>query len=272
MKRTLLIGVGFAVAVTAPANATLAKKAFFGVKIRASQDVTWTRNMTARGCSDSITVLTGKGEAHLRAHQRGNPWVIAKRIDGKRATLTFSNGTVGVPAVGTFSRTGELAGSTSKPPRDPGACPQPVPTEPDCGTLALPGDAKLYLAYAMPATWGYGKPVPKQPSLVLTGPNSPQWVTGPSFKWCPGMNGDDLLGGTWYGNDVVHTGPAPLPLTKLFGTSNHFTVRWTDKRTVETVRPGGVVISGTLPVTTTIHWSVRFDRLTHEPQIGAVDL
>jgi hypothetical protein len=272
MKRALLTGAALAVAVTAPAHAALSKKAFFGVKIRASQDVTWTRNMTVQGCSDSITVLTGKGEAHLRVHQRGNPWLIAKRIDDKRATLTFSNGTVGTAAAGTFSRKGELGGSTSKPPRDPGACPQPIPTEPDCGTLALPGDAKLFMSYVLPITWSYGAPVPKGPSLVLNGPYSPRWLTGPPFTWCPGMNGDDTLGGTWNTNVPVHAGPAPLPLAKLFGTRKHFTVRWNDKRTVETVHPGGAVISGTLPITTTIHWSVRFDRLAHEPQIGAVDL
>jgi hypothetical protein len=273
MKRVLIAAAALAVVAATPsAHAALSKKAFFDVEIRASQDVTWTRNMTVQGCSDSIQVLTGKGEAHLRVHQRGNRWVIAKRIDDKRATLAFPDGTVGVPAAGTFSRKGELGGSTTKPPRDPGSCPRGIPTEPDCRALSLPDDAKLFLSYETPATWTYGKPVPKGPSLILNGPYSRAWVTGPPFNWCPGMNGDDMLGGTWYGNNPVHTGPAPLALAKLFGTSKHFTVRWRDKRTVETAHPGGMVLSGTFPVTTTIHWSVRFTRLAKQPQIGAVDL
>ena len=274
MRRAFLTAAALAVTAAAPAGAALSKKAYFDVAISARQDVTWTRNMTVQGCSDSIAVLTGKGESHLRVRQAQNPWVIAERpSDGRPATLLFSGAKPGMRAVGTISRKGELGGYTSKPPRDPGACPQPIPKQPDCGTLALPDDAQLFMSYyATPATWTYAKPAPKQPSLVLTGPYSRGWATGPPFDWCPGMNGDDMLGGTWYGNDVVHTGPATLPLAKLFGTRKRFTVRFADTRTVETVHPGGLVISGTFPVTTTIHWSVHFTRRAHAPQIGGLDL
>ena len=46
-----------------------------------------------------------------------------------------------------------------------------------------------------------------------------------------------------------------------------------DSSTVETVRPGGLVISGTFPVTTTIRWSVRFTRLAKrpKPQLGSLE-
>jgi hypothetical protein len=245
MKRVVMAAAALAVASAAPASA---KEPYFAVKISATQDVTWTRDMTVQGCSDSIMVLTGGGEAHLRVHQRGNAWVGVKRIDRLRATLIAPV----VYAAGSFSRKGELASHASTPPRDPGACPQAIPAVSDCGTLALPPDATLSLSY-----------VPSK--LTLTGPHSAQWFEGP-FQHCPGVNGDDSLGATWYTNDVVQTGPAPLPLARVFGRRKHFALRWSDKRTVETARPGGIVLSGTYPVTTTIRWSIRFTRLAKPPQ------
>ena len=256
MRRVVIV-VAAALAVAAAASAS-AKEAFFAVKISASQDVTWTRNMTVQGCSDSIMVLTGKGEAHLRARARKGAWIAVTQIDSKRAMVRSGLGAPVIHAVGTFSRAGELGSHASTPPRDPGACPQGIAVPSDCGTKALPDDATLSLSTMTP-----GK-------LVLTGPDSPQWLVGP-FKQCPGVNGDDTLGATWYTNDVVQTGPAPLPVAKLFGKSKHVTVRWSDKRTVETVRPGGIVISGTYPVTTVIRWTVRFTRLTHQPQLGSLE-
>jgi hypothetical protein len=192
MKHAVMAAAALAVAAAAPASA---KEAFFAVRISATQDVTWTRDMTVQGCSDS---------------------------------------------------------HASTPPRDPGACPQAVPAASDCGTQALPGDATLSLSY-----------VPSK--LTLTGPHSMQWFAAP-FQHCPGVNGDDSLGATWYTSGVVQTGPVPLPMAKVFGKRKQFTLHWSDKRTVETVRPGGIVLSGTYPVTTTIRWSIRFTRLAKPPQ------
>src|SRR6478736_4957759 len=139
MKHAVMAAAALAVAAAAPASA---KDALFAVKISATQDVTWTRDMTVQGCSDSIMVLTGKGDAHLRVHQRANSWVSFKRVDSHRAVLSAV-----VHAGGSFSRRGEVASHASTPPRDPGACPQAIPAASDCGTRALPGDATLSLAY-----------------------------------------------------------------------------------------------------------------------------
>jgi len=247
MKHAVMAAAALAVAAAAPASA---KEAFFAVKISATQDVTWTRDMTVQGCSDSIVVLTGRGDAHLNVHQRADSWVSFKRVDSHRAVLSAAV----VHAAGSFSRQGEVASHASTPPRDPGACPQAIPAASDCGTQALPGDATLSLAY-----------VPNK--LTLTGPHSTQWLAAP-FQHCPGVNGDDSLGATssTSASSIVQTGPVRLPMAKVFGTRKHFTLHWSDKRTVETVRPGGIVLSGTYPVTTTIRWSIRFTRLTKPPQ------
>jgi len=245
-----MLAAALAAAAFGSASAS-AKEAVFVVKVDAAQDVGWYRNMTVKGCSDSISELTGRGEAHLRSHSTGDPWIAVRRIDSRRAVLV----TPTIHAAGTFARDGAVASNASTPPRNPGSCPQAIPTAADCGTRALPDDATFNLSYA-PAG-----------GLGLTG------LEGRPFEHCPGVNGDDTLGATWYTNDVVQTGPAPLPIAKLFGKRRRFTVHWSDTRTVETVRPGGLVISGTFPVTTTIRWSVRFTRLAKrpKPQLGSLE-
>ena len=265
MRRVLSVATGGIVALAVAAAPAGAKKAYFDVKISARQDVTWTRNITVQGCSDSIVVLTGKGEAHLKVHQAANPWVVAETTgDARGATLLFAGESPGARVAGTFSRNGELGGSTMKPPKDPSGCPKSIPTTPDCGTRAVPADAQIYMTYATPATWSYGKPVPKKPSIVVSGPYIKEWTASP-FTWCPGVNGDSWLGATWYSNGPAYTGPVVLPLSTLFGTHKHFALSWSDTRTVETARVGGGVVSGTFPVTTKIRWTIRFTRRAKAP-------
>lgn len=237
MRRVLLTAA--LAAATLGATSASAKEAVFAVRISAAQDVGWYRDMTVHGCSDSVAELTGRGEAHLRVHSTGAPWVAVQRIDSRRAVMVAPT----IHAAGSLARDGAVATTASTPPRDVGACPQAIPVAGDCGTRALPIDATLSLSYALPG------------GLGLLGPHSTRWLEARPFDNCPGVNGDD----------VAQAGPAALPLARIFGTRKRFTVHWTETRTVETVQHGGLVLSGTFPVTTTTRWSVRFTRLNKRP-------
>ena len=67
-------------------------------------------------------------------------------------------------------------------------------------------------------------------------------------------------------------GPAPLPLSKLFGTSKHFAIHWSDSGTEDQYAAmlslPYPLLSASYPVKTTVHWTVRFTRRAHPPGAG----
>lgn len=269
---SLLAVLGAVLASTASAGAALAKKAYFDVRISGGQSVSWREDISVHGCDGAITTVTGRGSSVLRVHTATKAWLIATRVPNPSlATLQFAGKPGGAKAAGTFHREGQVQGTSSS--KGSADCGQSIPATPDCGTVTVPRDAQLYLSYYSRAEWPYhDRPAPKVPSLILTGPYSPEW-TAPPFKFCPGINGDDWLGGTFSdGTDPVHSGPAPLPLATLFGTRKSIKLTFDQQRTIDMVRIGGGIVGGTEPATTTIHWTVRLTRRASPPPLGPVDL
>jgi len=245
---TLTATALFALA-TSSAGAALSKKAYFDVRISATQSVSWTQDQSAPGCAGGTVTIVGHGASKLLTHTATKPWLIAQRVPTQGlATLQFAGRPGGTKATGTFHREGDVQASSDSTQSSPN-CGQSIPMAPDGGTVAVPTDAQLYLSYYSPAAWPFHSPAPKVPSLVLTGPYSPEW-TAPPFKFC---------------------GPAPLPLKLLFGTRKRIVVKFDQKRTIDLVSPGGV-LTGTFPATTTTHWRVKLTRRASPPPLGSVDL
>jgi hypothetical protein len=270
---TLIATAALLALAAPPAGAALSKKAYFDVRISATQTVSWTKDASAKDCAGGVTTITGKGSAWLKTSTATRPWLIAQRVPGATlATLQFAGRPGGAKAAGSYHREGDVQATSTSTSSSPN-CGQSIPMAPDCGPVAVPRDAQLYLSYYSPAEWPYdGEPTPLVPSLVLTGPYSPEW-TAPPFSFCQGINGDDWLGGTFSdGTDPIHTGPAPLPLSTLFGTRRRFKVTWSTRRTVDQLKIAPSNLSGTWPVTTSIHWTVRFTRRSGPPPLGAVDV
>jgi hypothetical protein len=273
MRRTITVMAASAVAMmiaAAPAGAKLSKKAYFDVSLAATQQVSWTRDVSFRLCGDGTGVQTGRGSADLTFGIGPKHWVEATRVAGPRlATLEWAGKTGPVHVSGTFTRLAQVQGQTTKQPS--GYCPKPEPPQDDCGTFNLPADAQLGMAYISPATWtSWWYPGhPKTPSLVLTGPTSRSWVT-PPHKFCMGVSSDDQLGGPWGGNGYpAYAGPAPLPLSKLFGKSKHFAIHWhddgKDDQFASMLTLPDPYLTASYPIETTVDWTIRFTRRSHPP-------
>lgn len=276
MRRTLTVVAASAVALVgaaAPAGAKLAKKAYFDVHIAATQQVTWAKDTVFHGCGGTTGTQGGSGTADLTFATGPKQWVEAKRVANQNvATIQFEGRLGPARAIGTLTRSGYLSGTTSGTPT--GYCPKSDPPQDDCGMLTLPDDAQIGLEYVAPGTWSsYRYPGhPKQMSLVLVGPASRTWA-GMPFKFCPGVTGDDLLGGVWapyIGNATpAYAGPASLPLSLLFGTKKHFKIHWHDAwkddpfAAMTTLPPP--YITAKYPIDTSVDWTVYFDRRSHPP-------
>ena len=263
----MLIVLAALAVVAAPAGAKLSNRAYFRLDVKAFQNVEWSAKETIQSCSKSIVSVESQGDGSVIARDHNAPWAVAQRSGG-RATLLVHNEGPAFAAEGDVSRHGTVNATYIRPPDDPKQCPQPIPHDSDCGTILLPGGALMYTSYLMPASWTYPGPKPKVPMLTLSGPYVQEWG-GMPFKFCPGANGDDTLAGSWYDPNAAPMG-APLPLSKLFGKAKHFSVSYSDVRTVQTGHARGAVLSDDHPVTTTIHWTVKFTRI--KPQLGAPEL
>jgi len=255
MRRLVIAAVAVAVVGAEPAGAKLSKTAYFRVDIRAYQFVEWYDRATITGCSNSVTSVDAQGTGDVLARDLEDPWVVARRR-GDAATLLVHDEGPALAVGGDVSRHGEVHAVYLRAPDDPRACmTAPETAQSDCGTQLLPKGAVLYLSYA-------------RPRLSLSGPNVPDWA-GMPFKFCPGANGDSILAASWYEPGGATT-TAPLALTKLFGKTKSFTVKYHDRRTVQTAHPGGAVASEDHPVTTTIDWFVKFTRI--KPQLASPEL
>ena len=269
MRRALLIATALAVAICAPAGA--AKKAYFRLDVTASQHVKWSDDSLTKGCSDSVLELHAKGTGDLEAQDHNDPWAVAQRpADPRRTTLlTYGETPSSFSVEGRYLRDWQQNAFYTKPPKDPSACPKSLPGSPDCGPRDLPGGSLMYVNYVAPGAWTYPAPKPKGGVLIVSGPYIEDWVGMPPFKLCGGANGDDTLAGTWY-DPKMRPMAAALPISKLFGKAKRFTVAYHNARTVETGRTSPYVLSDLHPVSTDIHWKVRFTRIAHPLQ--ALDL
>lgn len=273
MKRLGVISAAaLALAAAAPAGAKLANRAYFDVRIAGTQDVTWTRDLSFRECGGTGT-QNGQGSASLSFDIGLLHWIEARRVPGDRvATIQFDGRPGGVRPAGRFERQGEFHGSSTVQPS--AQCPKPDPPQSDCGTLDLPADAQLGMAYISPATWSSYRYLghPKYMALVLNGPSSATWA-GMPFKFCPGVNGDDTLGGVWaaFNETPAYAGPAKLPLSLLFGKKKSFAIHWHDRGKedqYEGVSLPANWLAASEPIDTSVDWTVRFTRRAHPPASG----
>jgi hypothetical protein len=271
MLRKLLVAAALAVAAAAPAGAKLSQKAYFDVKIAATQKVNWTRDTVFHGCGGTTGTQGGSGTADLTFDIGLHHWIEARRVPGDTvASFQFEAKQAWARPIGKLSRSGHLSGTTSGTPT--GYCPKSDPPQDDCGTLDLPVDAQLGLEYISPAAWktSHFSGHPNHMSLVLIGPSSRTW-SGMPFKFCPGVTGDELLGGTWapLAGTAAYAGPANLPLSLVFGTKKEFKIHWHDALEDDPfLAMKGLpepYISAKYPIDTSVDWTVRFTRRTHPP-------
>lgn len=244
-------------------SAAAQSTAYFSVSLTAAQDLTWTEGATYATCDGGTVDYKGSGRSTIRVRTPHAQPAMAVRHAGRRPpTLTFAGGKVLLAVQGTLERAGERGPAAVRPGTGK-PCGNPLPPQAsDCGARAYPVDAKVGVEYLTPDQWTFGDPAPLVPSLILVGPNSPQWVSGTIFQSCPGVNGDELLG--WGTEETpIMSGPTSLPLAKLFGHARRFTIH---VRTTHLAKnPLVAAVSGNRAVTTTTRWSLTFKRLARRP-------
>ena len=209
--------------------------AHFDVKVRAVQVIDWKQDYTVTTCDGGVAELTGNGRSEVHLHTPALQPLVARRMPSGAVVLSV-RGRGALPIAGTLSREGTVAsrviesgtgscGSTSEPP----------PPR-DCGTKLYASEATLNLVYS-------------RNRLSISGPS---YTVSPFFLNCPGPG----LTEYW-----IQGKPVRLPARRLFGRRRRIEVRGFSHATVDTVRPGGFVLSGAKTATTAIEWKVVFRRV-----------
>ncbi|HEY1294841.1 MAG TPA: hypothetical protein VGJ60_17310 [Chloroflexota bacterium] len=265
-----LIALIMALAITAVADAKQPQVAYFKVKAVATQKVSWKEKLVSRTCDPGLTsTLKGQGSATLVLRTSHPQVVMARRGNGNvPAFLTFAHGMAGMSVDGSLERHGSVQsavdGTATRAP-----CPSTKGGDrppPDCGKRTIPDGSLLGVRYWTPEPWDTDSAAPLVPSVFVSGPSVAAWRQQNPYLNCPGIYGDDLIGGTLGRTGTVRSDLTGLALHKLFGHANHFVVRHHRKVTRDLAgKPSGVVISGSTPVTTTIDWKLTFVRLPHRP-------
>jgi hypothetical protein len=210
--------------------------AHFDVKVRAVQVVDWKQDFTATTCNGGVAELTGGGRAEVHLHTPALQPLVARRMRTGAVVLSV-RGRGALPIAGTLSREGTTASRLIKAGTGPCGSPSwPPPPPRDCGTKLYAADAKLGLIY-------------ERGRFTVRGPAS---LSAPPFLNCPGS------GVTEYWLDPK---PVRLPARRLFGRRRRIVVKGFSHTTVDTIRVGGFVLSGSRPVTTAIEWKVVFRRV-----------
>jgi hypothetical protein len=209
--------------------------AHFDVKVRAVQVIDWKQDYTAATCNGAVVEVTGSGRAEVHLHTPALQPVVARRLPN--GTVTLSVRGLGVlPIAGSLSREGTTASRLLQPGTGPCSSPSwPPPPPRDCGTKLYAADAKLGLIY-------------ERGRFSVRGPAS---MSAPPFLNCPGSG----LTEYW-----IDTKPVKLPARRLFGRRRRIEVKGFSHATVQTIRPGGFVLSGGKTATTAIEWKVVFRR------------
>jgi hypothetical protein len=259
VKRALPLGVLLLAAAAWPSAAPAARVAHFTVTLTAHQRITWTEDLTIRGCGGGIYRTQGHGQSTLAVHTAAPQRLTATLVHagGREIALRFRDGTASAPVRGTLTRDGSDAAIVINP-GTPGACPPPEPLPRDCGSKPYPADSRIGIA-ADP--WLDQKERRTGDLIYLTGPTSREWMMGPGFRNCLAMGPDDSLAGpATAGRPAL----AALLVGRVFGTRRRFVVRARRTETVDHMRNAHTAgISGTRPVTTTTSWRLAFTRLGH---------
>ena len=282
--KTALIAAAAAAAVLALGAAdgasAASRTAYFKVGLVASQDVTWTKQLTYRaGCGSGFIQLRGNGESALRMRTPRPQPAVAQLHRNGQVTLRFRGSGALLPVVGTLTRHG-TSSATGQTPETTSGCPKPEPpVAPDCGTRRFGGHSSIGVNYLTPADSPDREPDPDldlapltgrdlnlgslTDAIVLTGPSVPGW-RGVVFEWCPGAAGDDVLRGSVYEPGGARSTPGRLPSSWLFGKRSRFTVNEHSGDRVDTFPTSGAV-SGSFPIKTETDWTLTFRRLAHRP-------
>jgi hypothetical protein len=194
---------------------------------------------------------------------------MAKKVPGPvGAMLLFAGGTGNLPVEGLIAKYGEIhdthTGQQTRPSCMGG---RDEPVTPDCGTRTIPKGSGLGVEYVTPRSWSFSDEPPLTPSLVLVGPTIPAWNHELPFIRCPGMGGEERIG-TWSvpPNQVARSLPRALSPRDIFGKGKRFTVKDRNTVTRDLFSPTSVVISGKMPVTTTLDWKLHFTRVKSKPR------
>lgn len=281
MRKTITATLAAALVLVAAQSASAASRtAYFKVGLVASQDVSWTKQLTYRtNCGSGFVQLRGNGASALRMRTPRPQPAVAQLHRNGQVTLRFRGSGALLPVVGTLTRHG-TSSATGQTPETTSGCPKPeLPVAPDCGTRRFGGHSSIGVNYLTPADSPDREPDPDldlapltgrdfnlgslTDAIVLTGPSVPGW-RGVIFEWCPGANGDDQLRGPVYEPEGAHSSPGRLPFSRLFGTRSRFRVRGRSSDKVDTAPRSGAV-SGSFPIKTETDWTLTFRRLSHRP-------
>ncbi len=236
--------------------------AYFKVSLRASVKLSWTEDLTGscNGVGELRTLGSGSTTANL--HTTRDTTVALERASGQ-PVLRSGGEELALPVAGHVTRRGSVEGFVVVAP-PPGACPKPEPVAPDCATVAYPPDSEVTVAYRTPDSWPYGDPAPLTDVLVLDGPFSSEWPSGPPFQNCPSLGRGDLISGQ---EGTEATPPLTIPVSvRSLLKRKRFTLKRRDSTHVDVFPKALPGIHGTMPVR--IETRVRLDltRLAHKPR------
>jgi len=268
MRRILLLLplASVALALAAGPAPAASRPAYFKVKLRVDQEVSWRQDSSIKSCGSTVH-STGAGSARMHLATRRAQPAMARRVPGGHGVaLSFARGATSFPIAGTVFRDGSVShASSGSVPRECRG--ESIPMAPDCGTKTFPADTLIGAAYIQPEQWDYENvPTPLGPVLMLNGPwtESVDGGSATRFMNCFGVEGDNRIYGTLQsGYRTAHPAFALLPERKLFGRAGRFSVGGTTTRESQTWQPASG--TGGRPTTTTVTWKMTFRRLGHRP-------
>ncbi|HVO54252.1 MAG TPA: hypothetical protein VMT37_07555 [Solirubrobacterales bacterium] len=250
-------------ALALPAVASAAKPyAYFKVGLKASVKLNWTEDMT--GSCNGLGVLrtVGSGSSTATMHSTREVTAVLERGIGQPV---FRSGgeELALPIGGHGTRRGSIEGwDVVAPP--PGACPKPEPIAPDCGSFAYPPDSEVTVAYRTPDSWPYETPAPLTDVLVLDGPFSTEWPSGPPFENCPSIGRGELIS-SQLGTELTPPLTLAVSLRNLL-KRKRFTLKRHTSTHVDAFPKGLPGVSGTMPVRIETKVTLDFTRLAHKPR------
>ena len=176
VKKTAIAALAAAIFLAAAQGAAAAPHtAYFKVSLLATQDVTWTKQLTYRtNCGSGTLQLEGKSDSALDIRTPHAQPAVAQRLGNGRIALRFRGGGALLPVVGTLTRHG-VSYATGQTPETTAGCPKPgPPVDSDCGTRHFGVHSTIGVGYYTPPEWPYESgPVPLTDAIALTGPSVP---------------------------------------------------------------------------------------------------
>jgi hypothetical protein len=247
-----------ALAVLFAASAAAKPLASFKVDLRATAQMSWSEDITG-SCNGSGELRTlGKGGSSVRLQASIERTAVLERSHGE-TTLKSRGSALTVPVTGSITRQGSVEGFVVVPP-PPGACPAPEQVPPDCGRYTYPADSEVNVSYRSPEDWPYSSPAPLNDVLVIDGPYSPEWPSGPPFRNCPSAGRDYLLGGE-EGTEMTPPLTIPVSVRALLKARKHVHLKRRFATHLEAFPQGIAGIGGTMPVWIEVKVALDLTRL-----------